>query len=138
MPKLRRRLRVGGVNLILPSNISHNLTNNALNLSNNNSLSTDTSGVSQASSSQSVIQQDDRPIIGKLPMKYLYSFMLLCKNANDNDNDDVSTYCSVNDIYPKKNPDDGNDFHFILFRDGESPQNNVIMYTLLKTHHNPA
>ncbi|KAL7021283.1 hypothetical protein ACKWTF_011822 [Chironomus riparius] len=64
MPKLRRRLRVGGVNLILPSNISHNLTNNALNLSNNNSLSTDTSGVSQASSSQSVIQQDDRPIIG--------------------------------------------------------------------------
>lgn len=75
MPKLRRRMRVGGVNLILPSNISHNLTNNALNLSNNNSLSTDTS-VSQASSSQSVLQQDDRPIIGKLPVKYLYAFVL--------------------------------------------------------------
>lgn len=71
MPKLRRRLRVGGVNLILPSNISHNLTNNALNLSNNNSLSTDTSGVSQASSSQSVIQQDDRPIIGKFAILIL-------------------------------------------------------------------
>lgn len=138
MPKLRRRLRVGGVNLILPSNISHNLTNNALNLSNNNSLSTDTSGVSQASSSQSVIQQDDRPIIGKLPMKYLYSFMLLCKSANANDNDDVSTYCSVNDIYTKKISDDGNVFHFILFRDGESPQHNVIMYTLLEIQHSPA
>lgn len=62
MPKLRRRLRVGGVNLILPTHISNNLTNNALN---NNNLSTDTSGVSQASSSQSVQQQDDRPIIGK-------------------------------------------------------------------------
>jgi hypothetical protein len=116
-------LRVGGVNLILPSNISHNLTNNALNLSNNNSLSTDTSGVSQASSSQSVIQQDDRPIIGKLPMKYSYSLMLLWKSANDNDNDDVSTYCSVNDIYTKKNPDDGNEFHFV--QGWGYPRNNI-------------
>lgn len=62
MPKLRRRLRVGGVNLNIPPHISNNLANNALN---NNILSTDTSGVSQASSSQSM-QQDDRPIIGKL------------------------------------------------------------------------
>jgi hypothetical protein len=63
MPKLRRRLRVGGVNLNIPPHISNNLANNALN---NNILSTDTSGVSQASSSQSVQHQDDRPIIGKL------------------------------------------------------------------------
>lgn len=69
MPKLRRRLRVGGVNLTLPNSISNTsttATNNALNINNNNSInvSTDTSGVSQASSSQSV-QQDDRPIIGE-------------------------------------------------------------------------
>lgn len=67
MPKLRRRLRVGGVNLILPANISSNVTtNNTLNISNNNNinLSTDTSGVSQASSSHSV--RDDRAIIGEL------------------------------------------------------------------------
>ncbi|KAG5672020.1 hypothetical protein PVAND_002182 [Polypedilum vanderplanki] len=61
MPKLRRRMRVGGVNLILPNNISNNLTNNVLN---NNLSGTDTSGVSQASSSQSVLHQDDHPIIG--------------------------------------------------------------------------
>lgn len=63
MPKLRRRLRVGGVNLNIPPHISNNQANNALN---NNILSTDTSGVSQASSSQSMQHQDDRPIIGKL------------------------------------------------------------------------
>lgn len=63
MPKLRRRLRVGGVNLNIPPHISKNLANNALN---NNILSTDTSGVSQASSSQSMQHQDDRPIIGEL------------------------------------------------------------------------
>lgn len=69
MPKLRRRMRVGGVNLVLPANISNNsmTSNNALiiNQNNNISLSTDTSGhVSQASSSQSV-QQDDRPKSGE-------------------------------------------------------------------------
>ena len=69
MPKLRRRLRVGGVNLILPANLSNNVTtNNTLNISNNNNInliSTDTSGgVSQASSSHSV--RDDRAIIGEL------------------------------------------------------------------------
>lgn len=65
MPKLRRRMRVGGVNLTLPTNISHNSTaaNTAPSI-NNNHLSTDTSGVSQASSSQSV-QQDDRTVIGE-------------------------------------------------------------------------
>lgn len=76
MPKLRRRLRVGGVNLTLPSNISCNTTTAANN--NINKLSTDTSGVSQASSSQSV-QQDDRPIIGEFPFYVCFA----------NDNDDV-------------------------------------------------
>lgn len=65
MPKLRRRLRVGGVNLILPAHVTSNTTSNTLNISNNNNinLSTDTSGVSQASSSHSV--RDDQAIIGK-------------------------------------------------------------------------
>lgn len=61
-------MRVGGVNLILPANISNNATNAAL--TNNNNLSTDTSGVSQASSSQSVLQ-DDRPIIGELNRQFI-------------------------------------------------------------------
>lgn len=76
MPKLRRRMRVGGVNLILPTNISNNLTNNVLN---NNLSGTDTSGVSQASSSQSVMHQDDQPIIGEFA------------RISTNDNDDVPT-----------------------------------------------
>lgn len=79
MPKLRRRLRVGGVNLVLPANISNTAAaNNAL-IMNNNNLSTDTSGGSQASSSQSV-QQDDRPIIGELDR---ISLCLLLANGND-------------------------------------------------------
>lgn len=77
MPKLRRRLRVGGVNLTLPSHISCNATATI----NNNKLNTDTSGVSQASSSQSV-QQDDRAIIGEFP---LYLLLAIC-------NDDVGSF----------------------------------------------
>lgn len=81
-------MRVGGVNLTLPSNISHNAAaaNTALSI-NNNHLSTDTSGVSQASSSQSV-QQDDRPVIGELGGKIslclfallMIMTMLLCEH----------------------------------------------------------
>lgn len=74
MPKLRRRLRVGGVNLTLPANISCNTT--AANALNNNKLSTDTSGASQASSSQSV-QQDDRPIIGESEGKFILFCLLM-------------------------------------------------------------
>lgn len=70
MPKLRRRLRVGGVNLVLPTNISSNMSPTVI-----VSHSTDTSGVSQASSSQSV-QQDERPIMSE--------FRCVCI-ANDND-----------------------------------------------------
>lgn len=84
MPKLRRRIRVGGPNLTLPTNISCNITattNNAL-IINNNNLSTDTSGVSQASSSQSV-QQDDRPIMGKQQIWTDISLSLLLVNGND-------------------------------------------------------
>lgn len=80
MPKLRRRIRVGGPNLTLPSNISCNTsaTSNAVTINNNSiNLSTDTSGVSQASSSQSV-QQDDRPIMGEKR-----DFIIFAVNGND-------------------------------------------------------
>lgn len=55
MPKLKRRMRpasAGGINLVLPANISINSNNNAFKTSGN---------VSQGSSSQSM-QHDDRPI----------------------------------------------------------------------------
>lgn len=98
MPKLRRRLRVGGVNLILPTHISNNLANNALN-NNNNNLSTDTSGVSQASSSQSVQQQDDRPIIGKQLHTFISSLCVsLAYDVNDNDDDDVMPLTSIHPL----------------------------------------
>jgi hypothetical protein len=75
MPKLRRRMRVGGVNLVLPANISNNsTTNNPLII---NNMSTD----SAASSSQSV-QQDDRPIMGELCQE---GFVYIMFFANDND-----------------------------------------------------
>jgi hypothetical protein len=75
-------MRVGGVNLILPTNISNNLTNNVL----NNNLS-DTSGVSQASSSQSVLHQvDDHPIIGEFTISFLAQ-----RERGNGDNDDVPT-----------------------------------------------
>lgn len=82
MPKLRRRLRVGGVNLTLPTHISckTSAVSNALIITNNNNVSTDTSGVSQASSSQSV-QQDDRPIMGESDVKH--SLNLLSVNGDD-------------------------------------------------------
>jgi hypothetical protein len=72
-------MRVGGVNLTLPTNISHSTAANTALSINNNHLSTDTSGFSQASSSQSV-QQDDRPAIGELGEKFI---MFICA-ANDN------------------------------------------------------
>lgn len=84
-------MRVGGVNLILPTHISNQLANNALN--NNNNLSTDTSGVSQASSSQSVQQQDDRPIIGK----HLHSYI---RAYDVNDNHDVMPLTFVPRPFP--------------------------------------
>lgn len=91
-------MRVGGVNLVLPANISNTAAaaNNAL-IINNNNLSTDTSGGSQASSSQSV-QQDDRPIIGESDR---ISLCLLLANGDDDVSMGTSFFCwfysTVND-----------------------------------------